>query len=177
MTPNPYLTMAQNNAWANATLYDAISGLSAEDFAAARPGFFASLAATLNHIYEVDLYYVDALEAGGRGRAVYDRAEIPDVATLARVQAAVDQRFITFCAGLTPARLSELRQTERSDGIVREEVGALVLHLVQHQVHHRGQAHTMVADAGIAPPQLDDFHLEYGRVPSARVYFPGAGTF
>ena len=67
--------------------------------------------------------------------------------------------------------LSELRQTERAAETVQEEVGALVLHLVQHQIHHRGQAHTMVADAGIAPPQLDDFHLEYGRVPSARSYF------
>ena len=47
MTPNPYLTMAQNNAWANATLYAAISGLSDEEFAAPRPGFFPSLAATL----------------------------------------------------------------------------------------------------------------------------------
>ena len=171
MTPNPYLTMAQNNAWANATLYAAISGLSAADFAAARPGFFPSLAATLNHIHEVDLYYVDALEAGGRGRSVYDRAPIAEVATLARAQAAVDLRFTNFCAGLTQAMLIELRQTERADGMVCEEVGALVLHLVQHQIHHRGQAHTMVVDAGIAPPQLDDFHLEFGRVPSAQDYF------
>jgi len=171
VTPNPYLTMAQNNAWANATLYAAISGMNAEEFAAPRPGFFPSLAATLNHIYEVDLYYVDALEAGGRGRSVYDRAGILDVATLARAQAVVDQRFVAFCAGLTPEMLSELRQTERAAGPVQEEVGALVLHLVQHQIHHRGQAHTMVRDAGIAPPQLDDFHLEYGRVPSARSYF------
>lgn len=171
MTPNPYLVMAKNNAWANATLYDTISGLSAEEFVAPRPGFFPSLAATLNHIYEVDLYYVDALETGGRGRSVYDRADIPDVSALVRAQAAVDQRFIAFCAGLTPEMLSELRQTERGDAMVQEEVGALVLHLVQHQIHHRGQAHTMVADAGIAPPQLDDFHLEYGRVPSARPYF------
>jgi uncharacterized damage-inducible protein DinB len=34
-------------------------------------------------------------------------------------------------------------------------------------VHHRGQAHVQLQHAGVAPPQLDDFHLEYGRVPSA----------
>jgi uncharacterized damage-inducible protein DinB len=171
MTPNPYLTMAQNNAWANATLHGAISGLSAEEFAIPRPGFFPSLAATLNHIYGVDLYYVDALEAGGKGRSVYDRVDISDVAALAREQADVDQRFMTFCTGLTQAMLVETRQTERGDGMVREQVGALVLHLVQHQIHHRGQAHTMLCDAGIAPPQLDDFYLEYGRVASARPFF------
>jgi hypothetical protein len=29
----------------------------------------------------------------------------------------------------------------------------------------------MLCDAGIAPPQLDDFYLEYGRVASARPFF------
>ena len=56
---------------------------------------------------------------------------------------------------------------------MQEEVGALILHLVQHQIHHRGQAHTMVLEAGIDPPQLDDFHLQFGRVPSARAYWGG----
>jgi len=171
MTPNPYLRMAQNNAWANATLFAAIAGLDAEAFGAPRPGFFPSLAATLNHIHAVDLYYIDALEAGGRGRSVYERTEITKVAALARAQADLDQRFIALCAGLHETDLSQTRQTERNDATVHEEVGALILHLVQHQIHHRGQAHTMVWDAGIAPPQLDDFYLDYGRVPSAQAYF------
>jgi len=168
---DPFLTMALNNAWANATLYDAVAGMSEAALAAPRPGFFPSLKATLNHIYEVDLYYVDALEAGGKGRSVYDRDEIADVADLARSQAGVDLRLARFCKGLTPAMLDENRVTERREGPVTEMVGALLLHLFQHQIHHRGQAHTMVHDAGIAPPQLDDFHLDYGRVPSAMAYF------
>ena len=168
---DPFLTMALNNAWANATLYGAISGLSEEAFAAPRAGFFPSLKATLNHIYEVDLYYVDALEAGGLGRSVYDREEIASVAELAKAQAEVDMRLARFCQGLTPERLDEDRVTERREGRVTEKVGALLLHLFQHQIHHRGQAHTMVHDAGIAPPQLDDFHLDYGRVPSAQAYW------
>jgi len=168
---DPFLTMALNNAWANATLYGAITGLSEAEFVAPRPGFFPSLKATLNHIYEVDLYYVDALEAGGRGRSVYDREDISDVATLAKAQADIDMRLARFCQGLTPELLDEARVTERREGPVTETVGALLLHLFQHQIHHRGQAHTMVHDAGIDPPQLDDFHLEFGRVPSARAYW------
>ena len=27
----------------------------------------------------------------------------------------------------------------------------------QHQIHHRGQAHAMLSDTGVAPPQLDEF--------------------
>ncbi len=170
-TRDPYLTMALNNAWANATLYGAISALSEEALAAPRPGFFPSLKATLNHILVVDLYYVDALEEGGQGRSVFDRADLATVAELAAAQAAVDMRLATFCSNMTPSLSDAPRATERREGIVTEQVGPLLLHLFQHQVHHRGQAHTMILDAGIAPPQLDDFHLEYGRVPSAQAYF------
>jgi uncharacterized damage-inducible protein DinB len=45
-----------------------------------------------------------------------------------------------------------------------------LLHLFQHQIHHRGQAHVQLQDAGIAPPQLDDFHLQFERAPSARQF-------
>lgn len=169
---DPFLTMALNNAWANATLFGAITGLSDADFAAPRPGFFPSLKATLNHIWLVDLYYLDALEEGGQGYRIFDEtAEQTSVAGLAARQAAADMRLARFCQRLTPDLLDAPRITQRRDGPVTEQVGPLLLHLFQHQIHHRGQAHTMIGDAGIAPPQLDDFHLEFGRVPSAQAYF------
>lgn len=167
----PYLRMAQNNAWANRVLADAVMALPDTGFAERRPGFFPSLSRTLNHIYEVDLYYVDALEAGGRGRSVYDREDIGTIAALAKAQAEVDGRLIAFCETLTAQTLQEPRRTERKDATCEERVDALLLHLFQHQVHHRGQAHVQLHDAGVEPPQLDDFHLVFGRVPSAQAYF------
>ncbi|MGL1143213.1 hypothetical protein ACSTLN_23785 [Vibrio parahaemolyticus] len=29
--------------------------------------------------------------------------------------------------------------------------------MFQHQIHHRGQAHAMLAGTPVAPPQLDEF--------------------
>ena len=173
MTPEaaPYHQMALNNAWANATLYSAIKDMGEAAFAAERPGFFPTLARTLNHIYEVDLYYLDALEVGGQGRAVYDREEVRDTARLAALQADADLRLARFCARIDTDLLSQTRATERKDAKPQERVDALLLHLFQHQIHHRGQAHTQVHHAGIAPPQLDDFYLEHGRAPSAQAYF------
>lgn len=163
--------MAQNNAWANATLYRAAQALPAEDASAEAPGFFPSLARTLNHIYEVDLYYIDALEADGLGRGVYQRNDELSLAVLARQQASADARLIAFCENLTQGMLTETRPTDRRDGIVEETVLALLLHLVQHQIHHRGQAHVQLHALGIAPPQLDDFHLSFERAPSAKAYW------
>lgn len=167
----PYLRMALNNAWANATLYEALARLSAEEFAAPRPGFFGSLCRTMNHIHEVDLYYLDALEGSGAGRSVYNRADITDAAALGQAQAEIDLRLAEFCRRLTDATLQESRATERPQGSVEERVDALLLHLFQHQVHHRGQAHVQLQHAGAAPPQLDEFHLRYDRAPSAEAYF------
>ena len=168
---NPWLKMALNNAWANATLYGALTQLDAGDFTATRPGFFSSLSRTMNHIYEVDLFYIDALREGGLGRSVYDREDVTDRVQLGALQADSDMQFAMFCKALTPERLGASVATERKDITVHENVAALILHLVQHQVHHRGQAHVQLSDAGITPPQLDDFYLEFGRVPSAASYW------
>ena len=54
-------TQARANRLANRRLHAAMAPLSREEFHAARSGFFPSLAATLNHILEVDLYYLAAL--------------------------------------------------------------------------------------------------------------------
>lgn len=166
-----FLKMAQNNAWANGVLYDACAALSDAGLWQARPGFFGSIGRTLNHIYEVDLYYIDALEAGGAGRSVYMREDIRTLAPLRRAQADADARLIAWAAGLSAPVLAELRETQRPDGMKQERVDWLFLHLIQHQVHHRGQVHTMLSAAGITPPQLDDFYLEDGRVPSAAPYW------
>lgn len=169
---DPFLLMAQNNAWANGTLLRALAGMSDAEFAAPRPGFFPSLKATLNHVWKVDLYYLDALEQGGLGPRAFDEAETQtSVAGMARVQAAADARLIRFCAELAPGMLDAPRALQRRHGPVTDPVGMILLHLFQHQIHHRGQAHTMVGAAGIARPQLDDFYLEFGRVPSAQAYF------
>tara|TARA_R110000737_G_scaffold207724_2_gene225632 strand:- start:143 stop:670 length:528 start_codon:yes stop_codon:yes gene_type:complete len=167
----PYQLMAKNNAWANATLHAAISALEQAAFEAERPGFFPSLQATMQHIYEVDLYYLDALQSGGIGLAIFDQSP-PETATdLGAAQAATDLRLIQFCADLSAETLAQTRVTERGKGAFHETVEALLLHLFQHQIHHRGQAHVQLQSAGITPPQLDDFHLEYERVPTAAAYF------
>ena len=41
--------------------------------------------------------------------------------------------------------------------MLHETVTRLLAHLFQHQIHHRGQAHAMLAGTSVAPPQLDEF--------------------
>jgi uncharacterized damage-inducible protein DinB len=163
-----FRAMARNNAWANDRLLEACEGLDAAAFAAPRTGFFPSLRQTLNHNHGVDLLYVDALEEGGRGLTVFDPE--PDFATptaLRLAQATVDARLIAFCDGLTAADLDRRVVTDRGEPrVVTERVDSVLAHLFQHQIHHRGQAHAMLAGTPVAPPQLDEFFLDWDRHPS-----------
>lgn len=158
-------TMAANNAWANHRLLAACAKLTQDEFVAPRTSFFPSLAATLNHIVTVDWYYVDALERALDGREANPKARgfftppapFATCADVSEAQHAVDQRLLRACARLTDAQLDLPVAIVRRHGIEHETVTRLLGHLFEHQIHHRGQAHAMLAGTSVAPPQLDEF--------------------
>jgi uncharacterized damage-inducible protein DinB len=153
-----YRAFAYNNAWANHRLLTACANLDQADFAAERTGFFPSLQLTLNHIYIVDLFYVDALEGGWLGpKAWQNRVPCPTPAELKRGQSAVDQRLIAVCDNLTPDLLGGIVRVNRDTRVQTERRDRLLMQLFQHQIHHRGQAHAMLSGTAIKPPQLDEF--------------------
>jgi len=161
----PYRAMAYNNGWANHRLLTACARLSQDAFTAARSGFFPSLRATLNHILIVDRFYVDAMEGGTLGPAAWaDREPCATVATLHEAQRAVDRRLIAVVEGLSAAGLDAIVDIHRGDRIQHERMDRLLLHVFQHQTHHRGQAHAMMSATDISPPQLDEFFSE-GEAP------------
>ena len=154
----PYRAMAHNNAWANHRLLTACARLPPGAFAAERTGFFPSLRATLNHVLIVDHFYIDAMEGGTLGPAAWAVREPHDtVASLHRAQAALDRRLLAVAAGLDDAGLARVVRVHRGDRVQRERMDRLLLHLFQHQVHHRGQAHAMMSATSVRPPQLDEF--------------------
>ncbi|WKB51219.1 DinB family protein [Eleftheria terrae] len=156
---------ARNNRWANHRLLQACVELDAVAFTARRTSFFPSIKATLNHILTVDWYYVDAMERALQGRvpnesaaAFFEPAEPFDRCPgLAQAQEAVDQRLLAVCEALDDARLRLMVDVPRSAGICPERMDRLLAHLFQHQIHHRGQVHAMLAGTDVAPPQLDEF--------------------
>ncbi len=156
----PYRAMAYNNRWANHRLLTACTRLSDAEFTAQRTGFFPSLVATLNHILVVDRFYVDAMEGGKLGPAARsDEQPCKTVTGLREAQEEVDRRLIAVVEALTSNGLERIVELHRATGIQRERLDRVLLHLFQHQVHHRGQAHGMLSGTSVRPPQLDEFFL------------------
>lgn len=156
--------MAHNNAWANLRLHRAVGQLTDAEYHAERTSFFPSLHRTLTHILFVDIYYLDALEDAQRDAAAHwaeaDRFERDEgFAALQPAQRASDERLSRFTGLLREAELDGPVRLQRTDRVQVERCGDVLLHLFQHQIHHRGQAHAMLAGTRIAPPQLDEFFL------------------
>ena len=154
----PYRSMAYNNAWANHRLLAACAALSPDEFTARRTGFFPTLRATLNHILIVDRFYIDAMEGGTLGPAAWaDEEPCGTVVTLQTAQAETDRRLLALVNGLDEDGLQRIVAIHRETRVQHERMDRLLLHLFQHQVHHRGQAHTMLSGTSVPPPQLDEF--------------------
>ena len=155
--------MARNNAWANHRLQEACAQLGEADYKARRTSFFPSIHLTLNHILLVDWYYLDALDNGGRRwRELYALGDepCPTLADVQREQAAADRRLLAYCEALTAERIDATVILNRPGDLQYPERAQDVLaHLFQHDIHHRGQVHAMLAGTAVAPPQLDEFFL------------------
>lgn len=167
--------MAHNNAWANHRLLSACAALTQAEFEAARTGFFPSIQATLNHILIIDWFYVDALEGGTLGPAAWaDVVPCPTVKALHAAQAVVDRRLIAWCDALDETGPDRIIHVHRGTRVQSERADRLLLHLFQHQIHHRGQTHAMLSATSVAPPQLDEF-FSIAEAPLRAVEFDELG--
>jgi uncharacterized damage-inducible protein DinB len=161
-----FVAEACNNAWANHRLLRACCRLTQEEFVAARTSFFPSIKATLNHILTVDCFYLEILErslaglapAENPGRHFEPEEPFDTCADISREQHAADQRLIALCRSVKDDQVDATVLLPRRTGIERDSLHRILAHLFQHDIHHRGQVHAMLAGTSVEPPQLDEFY-------------------
>lgn len=148
--------MARYNRLANERLYDCCARLSDAERKKNRQAFFKSIHGTLNHIMVGDRNWMTRFEGGSASSAHLDAILYDDFAQLRAARAREDERIERFAAGLGDEFLDGEIAYVAGDGHSRRNpVPMLLAHLFNHQTHHRGQVHDMLAQAGIATPVLD----------------------
>jgi uncharacterized damage-inducible protein DinB len=156
----PYRQLARNNFLANRRLQQAVATLQPGEWEAPRTSFFPSLRATMNHIYIVGRFYIDALHGGTLGLAAFAVEEpFSDPAALAAAQTDLDQSLLAFVQALAPPDLSRPVHIHRGSRIQIDTVADTLMHLMLHDQHHRGQVHAMLSGTSVKPPQLDEFFM------------------
>lgn len=154
--------MAAYNAWINARLYEAAGKLPAEALAADRKAFFGSLLGTLNHLLAGDRIWLARFAAHPakytaldpiRALAPPQRLDQPlfeDFQSLSAHRCWLDGVISAWAESLAESDLDHpLHYTNMKGATADRNFFSLVMHFFNHQTHHRGQATTLLSQAGI----------------------------
>lgn len=167
ITPQYAQTMAAYNKWQNQSLYGAAATLSEEERQRNRGAFFGSIHKTLSHLLWGDDVWLSRL-AGFPPPAIAGIAEstgyYDDWNALRTARERTDQTILDWASRLTPEDLEgDFKWTPSpasgQSGAVKREITKprwlLVVHMFNHQTHHRGQVHAMLTAAGAKPADTD----------------------
>ncbi|WP_165493152.1 DinB family protein [Hylemonella gracilis] len=172
MTPSSCTLMADYNRWMNTKLYEAAAQLSDAQLRQDRGAFFGSLYETLNHLAVADTIWLQrfaqhpalgGLQETMQGFPKPTSLREPMAASFAELRdyrMRLDAVILQFAQQLTPAHLAEtLRYANTSGKPQARNFGAVLLHFFNHQTHHRGQASTLLFQAGVDVGVTDLFTL------------------
>jgi uncharacterized damage-inducible protein DinB len=153
--------LAKYNTWMNAKLYEAAATLPPEALHDNRGAFFGSLMGTLNHIVAGDTIWLqrfaahpapfpelDPVRALSRPAAL--NAPFSDNLTALHAhREMLDGVIERWVGALTDQHLRHVLHYRNSQGAMAKRLSLLLVHFFNHQTHHRGQASTLLSQAGV----------------------------
>ena len=168
MPPSLLVLFAQYNQQMNRRLYDCVTAMPAEQVMADQGAFFGSIFNTLNHILVGDIIWLNRFSQHPAGFAALSTFSTPaninqwpkptsldailfdDLVSLTKARHNMDAILLAFTEQLTVEHLaSSLTYRNTKGDTFTKPFGPLVLHLFNHQTHHRGQVSTLINQAGV----------------------------
>jgi uncharacterized damage-inducible protein DinB len=154
--------MAAYNEAMNEKLYAMAAQLPPEDLFKDRKAFFGSLFGTMNHLAVADTIWLkrfcshparqtalDAIRDSAAPTAL-NQPLADDLRGLQAVRRRLDQTIRRWAAELTAADLEHVLAYANTKGVVsNKRYASLIMHLFNHQTHHRGQATTLLSQSGV----------------------------
>lgn len=150
--PGYVLAMAEYNAEMNRRVYDAAARLPEEERRADRGVFWTSIHGTLSHILWADEAWLSRFAgwAGPAGKHAESDRYVEDFAELRRRRDAFDADLVDWAGTLVPEDLAGdlVWRSAVLGGEITKPRALCVIHLFNHQTHHRGQVHALLTHAG-----------------------------
>lgn len=156
------ILMAGYNAAMNGKMHAAAARLPAHELLAPRGAYFGSLLGTLNHLVAADAIWLRRFSRHPAGHDTLDPVRAMQAPT-GLDQMRFEQldgwwahrQWLDAIIGLWVNQLSEadllhvLEYANMKGVVSRKRMSSLALHFFNHQTHHRGQATTLLSQAGV----------------------------
>jgi uncharacterized damage-inducible protein DinB len=147
----PLHLLVTHTAWANRQLFAALGAV--ESFAS-RPGADL-IRRVLDHIHVVRSIFQAHLKGVPHSYESTQRAVFPSLEELDRESETIDCWYMDAVASLAPDELARPRDVRFTDGkVVTMTAAAMLLHVVTHTIHHRGNIDAVMYQTGL-PRQRD----------------------
>lgn len=163
ITPDYCRMMARYNAWQNEGLRRLVEAMPDADYRQERGAFFGSIAHTLNHLLWGDQVWMHRfagtpMPAGGIRDSV---GLTPTAAAWGAERFRTDARITLWADRLNAVDLvGEIHwYSGAAERDISQPIQRLVVHMFNHQTHHRGQVHAMLTAAGLRPTETDLFMM------------------
>ena len=160
--------LARYNRWMNEQLYTLAATLSDETRKRDVGAFFKSIHGTLNHILLGDQSWMQRFGGQAVTMTAPDQELFADFGELSAARRKMDDTIATWAAELDEAfAVSAFRfhsVTYKKDHVIPG--WAAVVHLFNHQTHHRGQVMTLLTQLGKDPGVTDFPWMPFFDAPS-----------
>jgi uncharacterized damage-inducible protein DinB len=141
--------------WATEIVLDEVTPLTSEQLMLGLKGSFACIYDTVVHLYQSDSIWLDRLEERPSGQ-FEDYAAPGCIWDLRTAWLEVHDRLIAFASALGEADASRVLDYKNLAGQpFRSPLWQMILHVVNHGTHHRGQITNMIRQLGLQPQNLD----------------------
>jgi len=151
-----FQTLAHYNRIANQRLYESCAQISEDEYRRPRAGSFGSIHALLNHGLLADRIWMSRFSGGGKTTPPLNTVLFDEFPALRSAREQDDLAMEDFFRKAPESFLNKKLSYTNSKGIHYEEASVpAVLHMFNHQTHHRGQVHVMLSQCGVQPPSLD----------------------
>ncbi len=151
--------MARYNRWQNNQLKGFLQAVPAEELARNRRAFFGSIMGTANHLLWGDWIWISRFDKGpGPGGGIPESVSICDgMADWLPLRDTIDDRIARWADTLDDEVLSGsfTWYSAAKEADVTKPYDQCVIHMFNHQTHHRGQLHQMLTEVGSQAPVSD----------------------
>jgi uncharacterized damage-inducible protein DinB len=141
-------------AWASARLLDAAAALTAEELTRDFQTADKTVLDTLAHVFAADRIWLSRLQ--GAPRATFIDPQDRQLSALQREWPVLLDRWKEYVAGISDEQARKhISYNDLKGNPHSQPLWQILLHIVNHGTHHRGQAAGFVRAMGHKPPVLD----------------------